>query len=342
MPGKWSQSAIPAWSRPADGVIGPLRLVEASLQEDIGQTLRIAVDCLPLPAMASGRTGIRFQRLSEVAALDLSLGRLFEGHSDAVQILSEAGLATYEGVYGVWTAATNDLVARRDQDGWLLNGSKPYCSGASLLSRALVSASFTEGNLLFEVAAAETGLQRLPDTWPSTGMARSESYSLGFDDVPAARVVGPVDFYTNRPGFWQGSLNVAACWFGGALGLARGVLPRMAGNPDPHAWAAFGSLSSEIDMMQQVLRQAAAETDADPSDKEDRGQERAFSARYQIYHGAQRVADLAGRIGGTGGFTHDDAQSRRLADLFIYLRQYHPGRDEEWLGRRSFERHSNG
>jgi hypothetical protein len=50
---------------------------------------------LPLPA--SGKTGVRFAALSSWSAQDLSLGRLAEGHVDALAILAE-GSSEWRGV----------------------------------------------------------------------------------------------------------------------------------------------------------------------------------------------------------------------------------------------------
>ena len=47
---------------------------------------------LDLPRPGAGATWSRFRRLAEIAAEDLSLARLAEGHCDAIAILSGAGL----------------------------------------------------------------------------------------------------------------------------------------------------------------------------------------------------------------------------------------------------------
>ena len=67
----------------------------SALRDALGRTLLLAdlidagLDRLPRPA--SGQTLARWQRLAQVGAHDLSLVKLFEGHTDALAILAELG-----------------------------------------------------------------------------------------------------------------------------------------------------------------------------------------------------------------------------------------------------------
>jgi len=329
------------WYRPPTSISDDLDAIGAALPSGISAALNMASQRLTLPPIGRGATRERFQTLAEVAAIDLSLGRIFEGHGDALEILRTAGLEARSGSYGVWAADTPALAATESGGVWLLDGTKGYCSGAPFLDHALVTAQAGDRSRLFEIDLGRQ-FHLVADSWPSVGMAASQSFTIELEDAPAVRCVGEPDYYTQRPGFWQGSLNVPACWFGSALGLARGVLNRLGCDTSPHTWAAFGLLSSEIESISAVLNAATEATDLDPLDKSGLGKQRAFSVRHLVYQSVSRVIELAGEIGGTGGFTHDAEQSRRLADLPIYLRQHHPGRDSEALGRMSFARYSGG
>ena len=113
-----------------------------------------ALDDLPLPG--GGRTGERFDRLAAVAAEDLSLARLVEGHTDALAILAESGRAprTPGARYGVWAArgGADNLTLEPVDGGWWLAGRKAFCSGAGLLDRVLVTAAAPDGYRLVDVA----------------------------------------------------------------------------------------------------------------------------------------------------------------------------------------------
>src|ERR1700679_631758 len=83
-----------------------------------------------LCAPGHGRTWERFVALGEAAGRDLALGRLGEGHADAMAILGEAACAPVgDGPYGVWAArgATGEVKATPTGDGWRLDGRKGFC-----------------------------------------------------------------------------------------------------------------------------------------------------------------------------------------------------------------------
>ena len=114
---------------------------------------------LDLPLPGSGRTRERWARLADLAAEDLSLARLGEGHADAVAILAElGGPAPGPGSrWGVWAAQPpgRGLTATHAARGWRLTGLKQYCSGARACTGALVTAAAPDG-----IAAVRGGHRR--------------------------------------------------------------------------------------------------------------------------------------------------------------------------------------
>ncbi|HVT69311.1 MAG TPA: acyl-CoA dehydrogenase family protein, partial [Trebonia sp.] len=160
--------------------------------------------CLPLPG--GGATRERWAAFADLAEEDLSLARLAEGHADATAILAElGGPAPDPGTrWGVWAANPPgpNVTASRRRGGWVLRGTKQYCSGARVCTHALVTAAIDggtggDGARLFAVAAAD--LEPHSGTWPATGMAGSDTLDVGFPGVPA-EPVGPPGGYTARPG----------------------------------------------------------------------------------------------------------------------------------------------
>ncbi|HEY2305014.1 MAG TPA: acyl-CoA dehydrogenase family protein, partial [Streptosporangiaceae bacterium] len=182
------------------------------------QAFRAAVDSgrLDLPLPGSGRTRERWAAFADLAAEDLSLARLAEGHADAVAILAELDgpLPMPGSRWGVWAAHPPGpkLEAERHGAGWRLRGTKRYCSGARSCTHALVTAAAPDGMRLFAVPVEV--LKPVPGTWPATGMAGSDTLDVDFDEVPA-QPVGIPGAYVERPGFAHGGVGVAACWYGG-------------------------------------------------------------------------------------------------------------------------------
>jgi alkylation response protein AidB-like acyl-CoA dehydrogenase len=289
---------------------------------------------LDVPLPGSGATWERWTAFADLAGEDLSLARLGEGHADAIAILAELGGPRPEqgSRWGVWAANPPgpNVTASRRHGGWVLDGTKQYCSGARTCTHALVTAAADDGPRLFAVTTGEL----VPDegSWPATGMAGSDTLDVGFPSV-AAEPVGPPEGYTSRPGFSHGGVGVAACWYGGARAVAQALTNAASKRPvGPHALAHLGAVDLGLRTVRAALRQAASEIDADPGDLRAEGGPRALRTRALTEAVASDVLARTGRALGAGPLSHDEAHSRAVADLTVYLRQHHAERDLEQLG----------
>ena len=81
-----------------------------------------------------------------------------------------------------------------------------------------------------------------------------------------------------------------------------------------------------------ALDEAADEIDADPADLRREGPLRALRVRALTEAVAADVLTRTGRALGAGPLGHDEAHSRAVADLTVYLRQHHAERDLARLG----------
>ena len=106
---------------------------------------------------------------------------------------------------------------------WTLTGRKLWCSGANTCTHALITALVDGVPSLFAVeldltipwgAIPFSRSSGRPSVWPKATQARSTS--TWFPAIP----VGTAGDYLSRPGFWHGAIGVAACWYGGACGVA--------------------------------------------------------------------------------------------------------------------------
>jgi alkylation response protein AidB-like acyl-CoA dehydrogenase len=281
---------------------------------------------LPLPG--SGRTLERFERLAAIARHDPVLARLAEGHADAAAIraeLGDAGPGHPDERWGVWAAKPTSVTARPDGDAWTLTGERPWCSGAGSCTHALVTAAAPDGVRLFAVENRAPWATPLDGTWPAVGMAGSDSRTVRFADAPARPVGGP-GAYVGRPGFWHGGVGVAACWYGGATGIADTLLDRAHG---PHALAHLGAVDVLLSAARAVLHDAARRIDADPAAG---AEQLAVRVRCTVESAAAQVIDRVGRALGAGPLGHDGAHAHRVADLTVYLRQSHAEADLAHLG----------
>lgn len=294
------------------------------------------VDDVPLPG---GRTAERWSHLSGVARRDLCLVKLVESHLDALAVLHDLGaghLARPGRVWGVWAAEPQGttLSAEHGPHGWQLTGTKPFCSGARVVDDALVTAPVDAASALFHVdlRGLRAHWSAAPSAWVGSGMARAGTSSLHFDVMPVTAVGSPGD-YLARAGFWHGGMGIAACWFGGLLGVS-GMLQAASRrrDPGPYGLAALGRVAVHVDRCRAHLTAASASVDADPEDRSGTARRVAESLRADLADSAEDVLRLVGSASGPGPLAFDAEHTHRVDDLHVFVRQHHGERDLAALG----------
>lgn len=292
-------------------------------------------DELALPPPGSGDTPLRHRALIRWGRMDLSLARIAEAHTDALAILAEANaIARREALYGVWASdgpASQVKATRIDDARWLLSGKKQFCSGATFLDAALVTAHHETGVLLFDVPLRNEHVRVLPSQWKNPALADTATVAVEFSalELSAAQQVGGTTWYLQRPGFWHGAVGPAACWAGGALSLIDAA--RTLGRKDPHSRAHLGALEALGWNLHAILEQCAQEIDADPQDLEERARVRALMVRHLIERACTEVLDRFGRATGPQLLAHDEHVIRQYGALALYIRQCHAERDLETI-----------
>lgn len=297
-------------------------------------------DRLPLPG--HGHTLQRWRALAEVAAHSLSLAKLYEGHTDALAILSElqADLATEGLRWAVWCAEppgervqatpTAPHAAAHAGMAVQLSGHKPWCSGARAVDRALVSGWLADGRrCLIAVTMDQPAIRRDDSHWQAVGMAASASADVHFDGATGV-LVGEPGQYLSRPGFHHGGAGVAACWHGAAARIASHLQQAVGQGEDPHRQAHLGALDVALAGAAGLLRDAAARIDATPSDPCLLAVSR---ARLAVEAAAEEVLRRVPRAIGPGPLCKNRGLAQLMADLPVFIRQSHAERDQAALGR---------
>lgn len=298
--------------------------------------IEAGLDRLVLPG--DGHILLRWQALAAVAAHDLSLTKLYEGHTDALAILAEAGTTppALNSRWGVWCAEPPQARVEIRQAGGeggqevRLNGVKAWCSGARVLTHAILSGWDEQGQPgLVAVDLYQPGIVISDEGWHAVGMANTMSVNVRFNEAEGVAVGSP-GFYTRRPGFWHGAAGIAACWYGAAAQLVHYLREHLSTRNDPHAMAHLGRADMALHMAACALRAAAQEIDAAPLDDSYRS---AMRARLGCEWGATQVMQALGQALGAAPYCRDPWSSRMLADLPVFLRQSHAERDLAALGR---------
>ncbi len=343
-------------------------LVHSSAPDDpaacLRELVRQGLDRLPMPG--SGRTLDRWRALAAVAEHDLSLAKLYEGHTDALAIFGELDVASTdhgdrrnrperlspgdEMVWGVWASeAPGGRVSFKPstptaEGAVVLTGVKHWCSGARTGSHALLTVWPVEGQQpqvvpqLAWLALDQPGVQVIADAWKAVGMNASASLQVQLTGA-RAWLVGSPGQYLSRPGFWQGGAGVAACWYGGSTTLAKTLFRAVAQRPEssrsPFLLAAAGKVAVQMRAMALTLQDAARWIDEHPhADASDM----ALGVRLAAAANATHVLEVVAAALGATPFCTDAAFARAAADLPVFIRQSHGDRDYAALGRQLVSR----
>lgn len=315
----------------------------AGLGTDVEATLRWAQDVGRM--LGAEATAVEtWAVLSETAAGDVAAARVLEPHLDALGILAEAARAGFaprleaigagdEAGWGVFAAeaAGMRLVAEQGDEGWMLRGTKPWCSLAAYLSHALVTAWVSaDERRLFAVDLRDPRVTPRPGPWHSRGLARIASAPVDFDGAPAVEV-GEAGWYLSRPGFARGGIGVAACWWGAVVPL-RTALLEAASTPRADQLAAVHLARADTALWasRAVLVDAARAIDGGTGEPQG---VLAARTRAIVADAAETVLRESDRALGPLPLVADEAHARRVADARIYLRQHHADRDLARLGR---------
>ncbi|MBE0008447.1 MULTISPECIES: acyl-CoA dehydrogenase [unclassified Arthrobacter] len=292
----------------------------------------------PLPG--TGSTLQLWETLATLAAADLTVARTVEPHLDALAILAQAGQPATEGTWGVFAAegpGTRLEAHPHDHQGWLLTGRKPWCSLAGRLDHAVVTAHLSGGGRrAFAVALGQPGVTPVTGTWVSRGLSAVDSGPIDFDQA-VATPVGDDSWYLVRDGFAWGGLGVAACWYGGAVGVARRLLRSISDRaPDQLALMHLGEVDRRLHAARVSLATAASDIDAGRASG-DAGALLAARVRSIVAEAAEAILTTVGHALGPAPLVLEEEHARRVADLQVYLRQHHAERDAVSLGHRLME-----
>lgn len=290
---------------------------------------------LDLPLPGQGETIMRWWSLVEIAAVDLSVGQLVERHLEAQAIHAEAGRKLPDGLWSVWSDDGPDsrLVAEPIPDGWLLSGTKRWCSGARSITTALVTARDNEGTLLFALPTRDPAVRFDPASWPAVGLALTDTLHMTVDALvlPNDALVGQErNWYTQRPGSWATAAGAAAGWYGGALGLARALRAVVSQREtDAFGLSHLGYVDAVCSAMEAMLQRAGRAID---NPHEPAWRTAAWQVRAVVEHLATTVLREAGQALGADLLAHDATVARRVADLTAALRQHTAEREYAALG----------
>ncbi|MBO1023034.1 acyl-CoA dehydrogenase family protein [Methylobacterium sp. SD274] len=271
----------------------------------------------------------------------LALGRIYEGHVNALQLVARYGDRSQRArlfedarlghLFGVWNTELFDdgLKLEEVAGGYRLRAGKILASGAGFVSRPLVTARTVPGDLAFMVIPELTpGTRADLSDWRAHGMRASATGKVDLTGLPigSGELLGEPDSYSRQPYFFGGAWRFAAVQLGGIEGVIdiwRDHLRRTGRGPDPHQSARLGEGLIATETARLWVERAARivfEDDLHP----ERIVAYVHLARTAVETAGLSVLQLAQRSVGLQGFLRDHPLERASRDLATYLRQPAP------------------
>ncbi len=186
-------------------------------------------------------------RLRRVGAANLSVGRLFKGHINALLLVRLYGtsktvaeiddLITDGAILGVWGADGPKPVGV-SPNGATLEGQKIYASGLGTVTHAVVTV-FSGPHVMLGLVDVRRSDRADPSSWDMQGMRATASGTYDFGGLTTEGVLwlGARGDYIKEPHFVGGVWRIGALQVGGILGLldAAASVLRSAGRMDAPA-----------------------------------------------------------------------------------------------------------
>jgi alkylation response protein AidB-like acyl-CoA dehydrogenase len=326
-----------ARARDAVAAPGPFPAEAFELLRDCGALLATAVTGTVRPPAADELALVR-----RVAGADGSVGRIFDGHINAVERLAVQApgavgdreltrVRAGESLLGVWGGEPVPgegpaAELRRGHHGEVVRGVKTFCSGAGGVQRALVlvrdpDADSETGPALVLVDVSDRERVAVDTGWyRARGLVASASHRVVFHDAPVLARLGPPGAITVQPWFARDALRTAASWAGMADTAVAAALTGLRERPrsgDLEALAAGRILTAQrtIDVW---LAAAAAAMDDGAADLA----RIALHGRAAIADHCRTLLDEAARACGSHPFATAGALDRARRDLQLFLMQH--------------------
>ena len=326
--------------------------------EDVAALARVGLLAAPVPRRdGGGGLGDTPDGASLCAVLarigsgSLALGRVYEGHVNAVQLVARYGTgagrrhlladAVQGHLFGVWNTEPPGNGLKIDVAGGapILRGLKTFASGAGFVTRALVTAQPVGGaepcGTQMIVVALEPGERADLSAWRAQGMRASATGTVDFTGLGADRFtpVGAPDDYTAQPHFSGGAWRFLAVQLGGLEALLdawRGHLVATGRGEDPHQLARLGEGVVAAETARLWVTRAAAIVSAAGARGAEVDPDGVVAyvnlARVAVERAGLDLLERAQRSVGLQGFLRDHPLERLTRDLATYLRQPGPDR----------------
>ncbi|WP_201986124.1 acyl-CoA dehydrogenase family protein [Hymenobacter rubidus] len=285
--------------------------------------------------------------LQHIGRGNLAVGRVYEGHVNALLLIQQLASATqlmrYAAdaraglLFGVWNTEDPAEGVRLEPlptGGYRLHGAKTFASGAGHLARPLITGALPDGQgwQLFVLPADQQvpGLDR--SFWRPLGMRATASFRADLTglEIGPEDLIGLPDAYYQQPAFSGGAIRFATVQLGGAEAVfeeTRRFLRDLGRTDDPYQRQRLGEMAILLESGRQWVR-GAAEHAARPEAATPQGAEATVAYANMMRTAIEKICldmlQLAERSVGARGLLQPLPFERLHRDLTHYLRQPAP------------------
>ncbi len=281
---------------------------------------------------------------------NLAIGRIYEGHVNALQLIqtfgTQAQIETYardardrHKIFGVWNAEAADGVKLipLETGRYRLEGCKTFASGCGYVDRPFVNGTLPDGRWQMCVVPMDQ-VATVSDSswWQPSGMRATASYKVDFSGVEldASALIGQPDDYYRQPWLSVGVIRFAAVQLGGAEALfdeTRRFLQSLGRTQNPYQEERLGRMAIALESGNLWLKGAAdfvaayspifAGSSIVPHPQAEQLVAYANMVRSAIEQICMEVIQACERSVGTRGLLPPTPIERIIRDLTLYLRQ---------------------
>ncbi|WP_448658415.1 acyl-CoA dehydrogenase family protein [Sphingomonas sp. CJ99] len=283
----------------------------------------------------AGRHRAMFEVLRRIGRADLSIGRLYEGHVNALLLYDWFGDAAQRAwlgsqlaagsIFGVWASEPSPGVRLiGDPQPSVLSGAKHFASGAGGNAYAIVTAECVGMHRRLVTVRADDQARTDNSRWRVRGMraTMSGSYTLDGIEPDAVAMLGQPGDYDLEPRFTAGAWRFCAVQLGGVEALVQAIRSDLsaAAIDSPVARARFADAvvaarTACLWVGQAMERASRDDDDAIPF---------VLMTRGVVERAALDLIEIASRLLGTRSAMEGNRADKIIRDLSLYLRQAGP------------------
>ncbi len=297
--------------------------------------------------LENGTTQVLLELLKSFGRGNLVVGRVFEGHYNALLLLKLFGtdeqfrrytaeIIEENKMFGVWNTEAADGVKIESLGGgkYLLKGAKTFATGVDFVMRPLVNGTMPDGGWQMCVVPMEKVKTTVDKSWwQPLGMKATRSFRVDFTGVELdeSDLIGVAGNYYKQPFFSGGAIRFAAVQLGAAEAIfdeTRQYLRELNRTNDPFQQMRLGEMAIAVESGNLWLNGAARKFDEYERELTAERSETfltyANMTRTAIAEICENVINLCAKCVGARGLNKPYHFERIFRDLTIYLRQPAP------------------